>query len=237
MVSVCAMFKRRVRTGFVIDAVAGNTNYLLKVVSGKISDDAYCALTQLDGFRSPNDEVSVIQIARAVEEAKFPSEDSYEYAYAINACRQDGLRRLDSYLLFAVSAIFLNCNKREPLGAPHESELFRNMIATSVAINEDAIADVCVRFMRELSCSLNEQSSRQECFSGVALAFALEIHGIAATENDRHATDLARKKMKGAHAYDLTLTPEELDWWRDLGNRLENASARRTRLLDMVPVS
>ncbi len=220
-----------------IDATFGNVHYLLKMASGKISDDAYCSLTQLDGFMFPNDEISVIQIARAIEEARFPSEDVYEYAYAINACRQDALRRLDPYLLFAISAIFLYCNKREPLGAPHECEFLRNMIATSVAINEGAADDACVRFMREISCDLNEQSSRQECFSGVALAFVLEVLGIAATESDRHATDLARIKMKGAHAYNLTSAREELDWWRDLGSRLQIGSEQRTRLLDMIPVS
>jgi hypothetical protein len=221
----------------VIDADAGEINYLLKSLSGNISDDAYCSLTQLDGFMFPNDVISVIQIARVVEEARFPFEDIYEYGYAINACRQDGLRRLDPYLLFAVSAIFLYCNKREPLGAPHECGFLRNMIATSVNINESGMNDACVRFIRELSCDLNERSSRQECFSGVALAFVLEALGIASTENDQHVTDLARTKMKGAHAYDITLTPEELDWWRDLGNRLESGNEQRTRLLDMIPVS
>lgn len=227
------MFKKRAWT----DLVIGNTHYLLRAVSGRISDDAYCSLTQLDGFMFPNDEISVIQIMRAVEEARFPSENVYEYAYAINACRQDGLRRLDCYLLFAISAIFIYCNKREPLGAAHECEFFRNMISASAAINESATDDACVRFIREISCDLDEQSSRQECFSAVALAFVLEVLGIANTENDRHAIDLARVKMKGAHAYDLTLAREELDWWRDLGCCLENGSEQRTRLLDMIPVA
>jgi hypothetical protein len=221
---------------FVIDATVGDTHYFLKAVAGKISDDAYCSLTQLDGFMFPNDEISVIQISRVIEEARFPSEDVYEYAYAINTCGQDGLRRLDPYLLFAVSAIFLYCNKREPLGAPHECEFLRNMIATSVEISERTIDDACVRFMRDLSCDLNEQSSRQECFSGAALAFALEALGIAPAEDDQRVTNLARIRMKGAHPYDVTLTPEELDWWRYLGDQVES-SEQRARLLDMIPVS
>ena len=180
----------------------------------------------------PNDDVSVIQISRAVEEARFPSDAFYEYACAINDCRQDGLRRLDPHLLFAISAIFLYCNKREPLGAPHECEFLRNMITASLAISEGATSDACVQFIRELSSDLNERSLRQECFAGIALAFVLEVLGMATTENDRHAIDLARARMEGAHVYDLTLTPEELDWWIDFGIRLDSGSQQRTRLLD-----
>ena len=68
---------------------------VLKVVSGKISDDAYCSLTQMNGFQFPNDEISVIQIIRCIEKARFPTSPKYEYAYAINACGQDDLRRVD----------------------------------------------------------------------------------------------------------------------------------------------
>ena len=172
---------------------------VLKVVSGKISDDAYCSLTQMNGFQFPNDEISVIQIIRCIEKARFPTSPKYEYAYAINACGQDDLRRVDPRLLYGVSAIFLYCNKRKPLGAPHECEFLRNMIVASVAINEEPVTIALLMFLRALSKDLNDRSAFQELFALVAMAYVLRQFGIAVSKEDHDMLDVARKKMPRAH--------------------------------------
>lgn len=126
------------------------------------------------------------------------------------------------------------CNKREPLGAPHECEFLRNMIVASVAINEEPVINALLLFLRALSKDLNDRSSFQELFSLVAMAYVLRQFGIPVSKEDQDMLHMARKKMFRAHPYAVTLYPDELQWWRDTGRLLESTGPGMG-LLELIP--
>ena len=194
----------------------------LAALAERIDDRELDRLGREGGFEPPN-RFPVEAFARVLESRTFPTEDVYDYEWAIYESGLECLKEYSSWMQLYLAALYVYCNKRRQWGITVESDYYYFMI--ELALDErqrQEILPLCLSFVEWLHDQVVPDTGYDDYYCLLTWTLLCRLAGGADHPRFLAVVDylLEEKGYSTEELQDLTVSDRGIEAWHELHQRI-----------------
>lgn len=178
-------------------------------------------LAKEGGFSPPN-LFPIEAIARILKSRTFPTEDFYEYEWAIYESGLERLKEYSSWMQLYLASLYVYCNKRRQWGITIESDYFYLMI--ELALDErqrQEFLPLCLSFLEWLHDQVPADTGYDDYYCLLTWTLLRRLSGETDHPSFQRVVDLLLEKGYSTEELQaLTVGDRGIEAWHELHERI-----------------
>ena len=202
----------------------------VEVLGDKISLKEFDLLRAEAGFNAPNN-FPIGSIIHPLLSKQFPSEDPYEYEWAIYECGFDCLWNYSAWMRTYLASLYIYCNKRRQWGISIESDYYYLVIETALnqQPKEIVLVPAFLSFVEWLYDWVEADTGYDDYYCLLTWMLLRRLSGATDHKRFRKVIDLLLAKRYSRQELSmLTVSDRGIEAWFELHQRIPCPEALRT---------